>query len=95
MKILPGLLFGLLLLGGCEDVDILRATDAGVDAVKAITLSDATVRELASQAAGFADGEHQVAPPESGYAQRLAKLTAGHLSRTAIGLTARCIWHKR
>ena len=70
-----------LLLGGCEDVDLLRATDAGADAVQAITLSDAAVRDLASQAARIADGDNRVAPPESSHALRLAKIIAGHLEQ--------------
>lgn len=76
------LLLGLsLLLGGCEDLDLLRATDAGSDAVKAITLSDAAVRDLASQAVRIADGDNLVAPPENSHALRLAKITAGHLEQ--------------
>ncbi|MGV1098366.1 M48 family metalloprotease [Thiovibrio sp. JS02] len=76
------MLLGLsLLLAGCEDVDVLLAADAGADAVKAITLSGEAVRESASQAADFSDRKHRIAPSESGYARRLARITSGHLEQ--------------
>jgi len=79
---LAAVLAGLaLLLGACQDVDLQLATEAGVDAVRAITLSDEEVRALATEAAGFSDARNKVAPEGSGYAQRLERLTAGRLSQ--------------
>lgn len=76
------LLLGLsLLLAGCEDVDIMLAADAGVDAARAATLSEEAVRELSGQSAQYADAKHRVAPATNAYAQRLARLSAGHLEQ--------------
>ncbi|MEN8141112.1 MAG: M48 family metallopeptidase [Thermodesulfobacteriota bacterium] len=72
------LLSALLLLGGCEETDLYLVTEAGVDAVKAVTLSDQEVAELAAQASRQADEKNQVAPPENPYARRLEKLVGQH-----------------
>ena len=45
----------MFLLSGCEDTDIQTATDAGMDAVKALTLSDEDVQEIAAQSAEYTD----------------------------------------
>ena len=79
---LAALLFSLVtLLAGCEDVDLLLATEAGVDAVKAATLSEEAVLQLSAQAAAFADGKHPIAPGNSDQARRLARLTVGLLEQ--------------
>lgn len=73
------LLAGLAIFsGGCEDVDVILATTAGVDAIKAVTLSDTAVRDLAAQAARLSDSQNQIAAAENKYQQRLEKLTARH-----------------
>lgn len=63
---------------GCENTDIWLATEAGIDAVSAITLSDEEVHELATKSAAFMDEEHIIATTDSPYAQRLQKLVGRH-----------------
>lgn len=75
-------LMGLALMtSGCEDVDVMLATEAGIDALKAATLSDEDVKKLAGQTAQFSDRQHTVAAQHNNYAQRLQKLTAQHLKQ--------------
>ena len=54
------LIFCLLFTLGCEDVDINLATDAGIDAVKAVALSDEEVARLAAVASRQADKRHRI-----------------------------------
>ncbi len=61
-------------LTGCDNTDMQMATDAGIDAYKAITLSDQAVAELAGKSSAFMDSEHSVAPAENHYAKRLRSL---------------------
>ncbi|MEF8942770.1 MAG: M48 family metallopeptidase [Desulfohalobiaceae bacterium] len=68
----------LVLLLGCEGVNLRQAKEAGEDAVKAVTLSEEQVRELARRAAERADEEHELAPPESSYSGRLERLVREH-----------------
>jgi len=76
-RILPILILTIVLLAtGCEDTDIGLATQAGVDAVRAVTLDDADVRRLAAALSAQYDRKHTLAPPDNPYAQRLQKLTA-------------------
>jgi len=51
--------------------------DAGNDAVKAATLSDAQIKSEAGQARAYMDKANKIAPPSSPYAKRLAKITKG------------------
>ena len=73
-----------LLTSGCEDVDLFLATEAGIDAVKAVRLSDETVRELAAQTAQFSDRQNKIAAGENNYAQRLKKLTDQHVQQDGL-----------
>lgn len=66
----------VFLLSGCENTDVTTAVDAGRDAVKAITLSDQAVHEIATKSAQFADKQHVVAPANNKYAKRLNGLVA-------------------
>ena len=68
------ILICLFFLAGCENTDVMTATDAGVDAVKALTLSDKDVKEIASQSARYSDEKHTLATPENKYAKRLYQL---------------------
>lgn len=70
-----------LLLGGCEDTDVMLATEAGIDAVKAITLSDEAVQDMALQASAHSDSLHAVAAANNPYARRLEHLTKNYLHR--------------
>lgn len=64
----------LLGLSACDNTDVQLAADAGLDAVKAITLTDQEVRSLAAQAARYSDEKNTIAPEESKYARRLQGL---------------------
>jgi hypothetical protein len=60
-----------LLTAGCEDTDIGLATQAGMDAVRAVSLDDAEVRRTAVALAQQFDLKHTVAPSANPYAKRL------------------------
>ncbi len=77
MKVFAWILIFSFLLTGCEDTNLQLATEAGVDAVKAVTLSDEDVRLLARQASGEADRQHRIAGIGSPYGRRLQQLTRG------------------
>lgn len=70
-----------LLTFGCEDVDVMLATEAGIDAIKAATLSDEKVKELAEQTARFSDSKNTLAASQNKYSQRLHKLTERHVQQ--------------
>jgi metalloprotease len=72
------LCFCMLLLTGCENADMQLAADAGMDAVKALTISDKDVQEIASQSAQYSDKKHTLATPENKYAKRLDQLITQH-----------------
>jgi len=59
---------------GCEDTDIGMATRAGLEAVKAVTLSDEDVMNLAREAALQSDRRNELAPPGHPDARRLQRL---------------------
>ena len=61
----------VFMLSGCENIDVTTAVDAGRDAVKALTLSDQGIQDIASKSAQLADKQYGVAPPENQYAKRL------------------------
>lgn len=73
-----------LFLSGCEDTDVLTVTDAGIDAVKALTLSDKDVQEIASQAAQYSDQKYTLAEPKDKYAKRLNRLVGQHLQEGSL-----------
>ncbi len=62
----------------CEDTNLLILSEAGMDAVTAVTLSDEDVQNLAMQAAQEADRKNRVAPLDSAYTKRLMRLVANH-----------------
>lgn len=61
-------------LSGCENTDVQLAAEAGIDAYKAITLSDRTVAELSAKSSAAMDSQHSIAPADSTYAKRLQAL---------------------
>lgn len=73
-----------LLLGACEDTNLQLATEAGLDAVTAVTLSDQAVQELARKATAYADSQHALAPANSEYGQRLRQLTGDHPQQDGV-----------
>lgn len=70
------LLSCVLLSSGCEEneVNLGLAAGAGIDAFKAVTLSDSSVSTMAIDAAKFSDSQNKVAPADSAYARRLSRL---------------------
>lgn len=69
----------LLMLTGCENTDVMIAADAGRDAVKALTLSDQGVQEIALKSAQLSDKQHVLAPIENKYSIRLNRLVKQQL----------------
>jgi putative metalloprotease len=83
----------LLLLGlsavliGCENTDMQLATEAGIDAYKAVTLSDQAVAELAGKSSAYMDGEQPVAPAANHYAKRLRALVCDRHAQDGFTFT--------
>lgn len=67
-----------LFSAGCEDTDIGMATQAGVEALRAVTLDDEDVRRLSLAVSRQSDLKHTVAPPHNPYAIRLQQLVESH-----------------
>jgi putative metalloprotease len=63
---------------GCAGLDQSRLTEAAGGAYQVMTLSDAQVQQLASQARGEMDQQNEVAPESSPYTQRLRTLVGAH-----------------
>ena len=57
--------------------DIWNAASAGVKTYKALTLSDAQVKEYVRQAVAQMDKQNKVLPAGNAYSQRLKRLTSG------------------
>ena len=76
------------LLGGKKEggKDGGKLLDAGADAVKGLSLSDADVAKLGAESAKAYDGKSRVAPAGDKYAQRLSKLTQGYTSVDGLKL---------
>lgn len=75
MKLLICIIISFFLFTGCEETNLDLATEAGVDAVRAITLTDAQVKLVAGQAAAQFDQAHRVAGADSKYTKRLRGVT--------------------
>lgn len=73
------LCFYTFLFFGCENTDIQTATDAGTDALKALTISDKDLQEIASKSARYLDTKHTLATPECDYAKRLNQVIRQNL----------------
>lgn len=69
--ILIGLFFLFL---GCEDTNIELATQAGMDAIKAVTLSDKDVKTIAMRASRQSDLKNIIADTSNPYGNRLKRL---------------------
>jgi metalloprotease len=63
---------------GCEDTDIGMVTQAGIEAVRAVTLNDEEIKRLAVEVSKQSDLKHTVASPDNPYARRLQRLTTGY-----------------
>jgi putative metalloprotease len=86
LRALPSLIC-CALLAGCENTDLSLATNAAVDAVKAATLSDKDVLEIAARSARESDAKHTLAAADSAYARRLQRLAGGRPPDGALGFT--------
>lgn len=64
----------LVLTCGCDNTDVLTAAGAGIDAVKAITLSDKDVLAIASKSADLMDSKNRIAPADNEYSIRLNRI---------------------
>jgi putative metalloprotease len=86
MRKLTLLLFCLvpLYFAGCENTDMMLVTEAGVDAVRSITLSEKSVQRMAARSSAYADKQKRVAPPNSKYARRLKRLVGDHHREGAL-----------
>ncbi|MCP4722628.1 MAG: M48 family metallopeptidase [Desulfobacteraceae bacterium] len=67
-------LFCLLIFIGCEDTNLPLATEAGIDAIKAVTLSDNEVKLLAAKASKESDLKNLIAGSGNPYGIRLQSL---------------------
>ncbi|CCK78569.1 M48 family metallopeptidase [Desulfobacula toluolica] len=68
------ILFLSLFSAGCENTDFSVVTDAGIDAIKAVTLSDENVKKIALKASRQSDIKHKIAPLSNLYGKRLYNL---------------------
>ncbi len=57
----------------------MLATEAGIDVVRAVTLSEESVKSLSQQSASFSDKRNVVAPQGSKYERRLQRLLGSNL----------------
>jgi metalloprotease len=73
-----------LTLTACENTDLRLATEAGMDAIKAATLTDKEILELAVQSAQYSDGKSRIAPSENKHAARLQRLVGDYLQDGSI-----------
>lgn len=71
---LLALVFISVFIFGCDNTDVLTATDAGRDAVKAITLSDKDILSIASKSTDVMDRKNRLAPPDNKYSIRLNRI---------------------
>lgn len=70
-------LFCFVFASACDNTDLMTATDAGMDAVKAITLSDSDVLAIASKSTEISDRKNRLAPPDNEYSIRLHRIING------------------
>jgi putative metalloprotease len=71
-------LCALCTLGCDEQTDTRLITEAGIDAVRAVALSDEAVQKMAVRSSAYADSKKSIAPPASTYARRLKRLVGDH-----------------
>jgi len=74
----------LVFIAGCENTDLELATEAGLEALNAVTLTDEQVHQISLRAASEVDGKNQVAEPSNSYAKRLNKLVSAHQEENGI-----------
>ena len=69
-----------IVTAACEDTNLDLAASAGMDAIKAATLSDSQVKTLAMRASKESDARHRVAPPGNAHARRLERIAGKSFS---------------
>ena len=73
------LCFLILTTVGCDDdTDMQLVTEAGIDALHAVTLSEEAVQQMAIKSSTYVDSKKRVAPATSKYARRLKRLVGDH-----------------
>lgn len=77
---------GGLLGGKSGGTDTGKLLEAGSDAVKGLTLSDADIAKLGAESAVAYDKESKVLPASNKYTQRLAKITSGYTNEDGLKL---------
>ncbi len=83
---IAGFVFIFLISQNGNAIDIGGILNSGKDAVKAVTLSDNDVKNMARQAADYADSQNKVLVPPDKYAQRLKNLTDKHVNEDGMTL---------
>jgi putative metalloprotease len=83
------ILFCLSLIFGCDNTDLQTATDAGLDAVKAITLSDKDVFAIAAKSSDMSDKKNQLAPADNAYSIRLSRIVTQNFQDGEIAFNYR------
>ncbi|MEW6595072.1 MAG: M48 family metallopeptidase [Thermodesulfobacteriota bacterium] len=78
------LLLTLVGIWGCEGTNVQLAAEAGLDAARAVALSDEAVRQLSQKAAAQQDQSNRLAPPEHPQAKRLQRLVGRHLDQEGL-----------
>lgn len=63
------------LLSGCQGFNPAGLLQSGMQAVQAATLSDEQVKTLSQQACAELDRQNKIAPPDSSYGKRIAKIS--------------------
>ncbi|WP_236198678.1 M48 family metalloprotease [Pseudomonas pseudonitroreducens] len=63
-------------LSGCQNMNTDSLVQSGMMAMKAATLSDAEIKQVADEACAKQDAEAQIAPASNPYVQRLDKIAA-------------------
>ncbi len=71
----------VIVCSSCEDTNVMLVTGAATDAVKAITLTDEQVKNIAQRAAQTSDTKHRIAPENDPYNIRLQQLIAKYPNR--------------
>lgn len=71
--------------GGVQNLDPNGLTSAGADLYKAATLSDSDIAALSTESCKASDAESKIAPTNSAYSKRLAKVMKGFGDMTLNG----------
>ncbi len=70
-KYLAGAVMLCLMAGCTKNMDLGGALDAGANAMKAATLTDGDMQQMANQSCEYSDSQSKIAPANSKYVQRL------------------------